>query len=134
MSESLRAILLDKIDEYKKRAGVVSDQVLSRQIFGNDAMFVRGLRSGGNFTVEKASRLERWLAHAEAMLSGDIPPGDLPPVRKQKPAVSAKPKAPKKPKLPAVIRKARAQAKKLEKPAAKKDKAYSNRGRRRIPT
>lgn len=99
-----RAILLGKIDGYKQRAGGMQDSTLSRRVFGgNEGKFVTNLRDGGNFTMEKAERLERWLAHAEAMLAGAVEPGPLPPAMKQ-PKPKPEPKAKRKRGRPAVAK------------------------------
>lgn len=83
MGETYRTILVGKIDAYKAKSGITSDSMLSRMIFGTDPSFIMDMRKGGNFTIEKGLRMERWIAHAEAMMAGEVPPGPLPPVRKE---------------------------------------------------
>jgi hypothetical protein len=82
--ETYRAILVGKVDSYKAKSGTISDSGLSRMIFGNDPSFINNLRDGGNFTLEKALRLERWLQHSVDMMEGKVPPGPLPPIKKER--------------------------------------------------
>jgi hypothetical protein len=91
LGDSYRRILIGKIDAYQERSGIKSDSTLSRMIFGTDPTFISILRKGGNFTLEKGTRLEKWILHSEKMLSGEIPPGPLPPIRKAPKAAKPKP-------------------------------------------
>lgn len=113
MGENYRIILIDKVDSYMGRAGLTSDTGLSVKIFGSDNQFVTRLRDGRNFTLDKALRLETWLQKAEAMLAGEIEPGDLP-------ALVKRPKQPRKPrakKAEAVVEAEKPKAKRAKKAA-----------------
>jgi hypothetical protein len=60
ITATYRADLISLVERVRERTRR-SDSAISRAVFGNDHGFVRRLKDGDNFTVDKAARLEQWL-------------------------------------------------------------------------
>ncbi|WP_046869322.1 hypothetical protein [Microvirga massiliensis] len=69
-TDAYRAELLRLADEVHALTGL-SDPGISRAVFGGDKRFIRRLRDGENFTIEKGQRLEAFLREHIAAMRAD---------------------------------------------------------------